>query len=369
MKITTRFSVMLNQFAFTLVLGLAFNTMAFSQITITSNDMPSPNDTVRKSQALTTGGIDYTVTGTNHVWDFSTLEPLTQTVDTFVTVNSVPFLYQLVFIPNIVANVAQKFSEIDTIPDLPITDPFRFFRKTTNTYNDVGYAISVSGIPIPVRLNPADVIYKLPLAYGNLDSSNASGQLGVPGFGYIGIQRKRVNQVDGWGSLTTPFGTYDVLRLKSTVYETDSIYLDTLNFGTTIERTYIEYKWLANGHKAPLLQVTEEGPLVQVAYKDYILDPTVSVGHAMLPEASISISPNPFTDYAVVSVIIERSSKITISLVNLTGVEVYTVYDGQLPEGKHFFTLNVAGKGLPKATYLLNVENDGISTYRKVIIH
>lgn len=347
---------------------LLMSNLAFSQITITNNDMPSPGDTVRKSQAVGTSGIDFTITGANHIWDFSVLEPLTQTVDTFASVSSVPFLYQLIFIPNVVANVAQKFSEIDTIPELPITDPYRFFRKTSSTYNDVGYAITVSSIPVPVRLNPADVVYKLPLAYGNLDSSNASGQLGVPGFGYISIQRKRVNLVDGWGSLTTPFGTYNVLRLKSTVYETDSIYIDTLNFGTALERNYIEYKWMANGIKAPLLQVTEEGPLVQVAYVDNIDSGTVNTGIIAMDEYHITISPNPFSDYSIVSLDLEQPAFTQISLVNLAGVEVSKVYDGQLPAGRHFFTLNVLNQNLPKSAYLLKVETNGKSTYKKLII-
>lgn len=368
MKLTTHIQLVRIKSVLTLILVIAFNAMVFPQITITSNDMPSPGDTVRKSQTINLAGIDYTATGPNYTWDFSVLEPLTQAVDSFASVSSVPFLYQLVFLPNIVANVAQKFSEIDTIPDLPITDPYRFFRKTTTTYNDVGYAITVSSIPVPVRLNPADVVYKLPLAYNNLDSSNASGQLGVPGFGYISIQRKRVNKVDGWGSLTTPYGTFNVLRLKSTVYESDSIYIDTLNFGTAIERNYIEYKWLANGHKAPMLQVTEEGPVVQVAYKDYILNPSVSIGKVAPPEHRISISPNPVSDYAVVSLDIEKPFFTAVSLVNLAGVEVLKVFEGQLVAGRHFFTINVTGKNLPKAAYLLKVETDGNSTFRKIVI-
>lgn len=339
-----------------------------SQITITSNDMPSPNDTIRKSQALSASGIDYTISGPNHVWDFSPLDAITQTVDTFVTVNSVPFLYQLVFIPNIVANVAQKFSEIDTIPDLPIADPYRFFRKTSTTYNDVGYAITVSGIPVPLRLNPADVVYKLPLVYGNQDSSDASGQIGLAGFGYLSIQRKRVNHVDGWGSITTHYGTFDVLRLKSTVYENDSIFIDTLNFGTSIERTYIEYKWLTNGKKTPVLQITEEGPLVQVAFIDSILDPTVNVDQAAAPVHRISVAPNPFSDYAIVSLDLNLPSTANITLITLAGIQALKIFDGQLPAGRHFFAVDATGNHLTKGVYLLKVNTNGRESFEKIIL-
>jgi gliding motility-associated-like protein len=58
------------------------------------------------------------------------------------------------------------------------------------------------------------------------------------------------------GTLLTPFGTFNALRIKSTLQISDSIYLDTLGFGITIPRqTIVEYKWLGAGKKIPLLEV------------------------------------------------------------------------------------------------------------------
>lgn len=59
--------------------------------------MPSAGDTVRKSFALDFTGIDFSVTGENYLWDFSQLKPASQTVDTFVTVSSVPFFISIGF--------------------------------------------------------------------------------------------------------------------------------------------------------------------------------------------------------------------------------------------------------------------------------
>src|SRR6185369_9997600 len=78
----------------------------------------------------------------------------------------------------------------------------------------------------------------------------------IPNFGYYRKQQTRTNEVDGWGTLITPFGTFNTLRVKSTLNITDSIYLDTLGFGLTIPRqTIVEYKWLAPGKKIPVLEV------------------------------------------------------------------------------------------------------------------
>ncbi|HOF80736.1 MAG: T9SS type A sorting domain-containing protein [Bacteroidales bacterium] len=343
-------------------------TSVFSQITITQNDMPSAGDTVRKSFALDFTGIDFSVTGENYLWDFSQLKPASQTVDTFVTVSSVPFLYQLVFIPNIVANVAQKYTGLENFPQVPITDPYRFYKKSSNAFNDVGYAATISGIPVPLRLNPADVIYKLPLAYGNIDSSDASGQLGVPDIGYVSIQRKRLNEVDGWGTLITPYGEYDVLRLKSSVMETDSVYVDTLNFGQQIVRKYTEYKWLTNGKKQPLLEVTEENAIMQVTYIDSIFDPGVGIEKADIRKPKIYIAPNPITDKAIIVVELSEPEYITISLINMAGIRIKRVFSGNLPAGKHFQTLNLSDSKPASGVYLIQVEWNGKSTAKRLII-
>lgn len=353
---------------FLMAILLTIAAASYSQITITNSDMPSPGDTVRRSLTTDFLGIDYSLTGPNYNWDFSSLEPITQTVDTFVTVNSVPFLYQIVFIPNVVANVAQKFSEIDTIPELPVDDPYRFYRKSSASYNDVGYAITVSGFPVPLRLNPADVVYKLPLEFGNADSSNASGDIGLAGFGYLGIDRKRVNEVDGWGTLTTPYGTFDVLRLKSEVFESDSVYIDSLNFGQAIERNYIEYKWLTNGVKAPLLQVTEEGPVVRVSYVDTIQGTTVNVAEQNFRKPTIHIAPNPVSDYALISVDMEKHAHTSVTMLNVAGVKVREIYSGQLPAGRHFFTLNTNNPAISKGVYLLKVSTNSSVSTTKIII-
>lgn len=339
-----------------------------AQITITNSDMPSPGDTIRRSLTADFLGIDYTLAGPDYYWDFTALEPFVQTVDTFVTVSSVPFLYQLIFNPS-VANLAQKFTEIDTIPELPISDPYRFFLKSSASFNDVGYAITATGIPVPLRLNPADVVYKFPVAYGNADSSDASGQLSLPGFGYVGVDRKRVNEVDGWGVLSTPYGLFDVVRLKSEVFETDTIYINELNFGTSIERNYIEYKWLANGFGAPVLQVTQEGPTVQVSYVDSIQGTTVGIHRQSILAPAVHIAPNPASDHAVISLHIAGAEHVKVVLLDINGRQVSTIFEGLLPKGRHLIPFNISENAIADGAYIIKVTSGNTISTQKMIIH
>jgi hypothetical protein len=336
------------------------------QITITSGDMPLPGDTVRKSNAVTTGSIDFTLTGENYNWDFSTLFPLFQNVDEYESVSSVPLLYQI-FFPAWVANLAQKFPEADTL-GLPITDPYRFFKNTSSSFTDVGFAITVSDFPVPLKFDNPDVIYDFPLSYGNVDSSFSGVEFGLPDLGFISIDRKRVNEVDGWGTLTTSYGTFDVLRLRSTVEETDSIYIDSISFGTSIDRFYTEYKWLAGGYPTPLLQVTEEGPVVTVAWTDSVFDPTTTIDEQHSPAKNYYIAPNPMVSDANVVVKMNENSPAEITIHNLMGDAMSRIFEGTLTRGMNKIPINKFSSNLRSGIYFVKIKTPTGVLTRKLIV-
>jgi gliding motility-associated-like protein len=92
--------------------------------------------------------------------------------------------------------------------------------------------------------------------YGNVDSSNSGFAFPLPNIGFYAKKQFRKNTVDGWGTLKTPFGTFQTLRVKSEIDIVDSIHIDTLGFGFNIPRQKIyEFKWLANGKDIPILQI------------------------------------------------------------------------------------------------------------------
>ncbi|NCA85960.1 MAG: T9SS type A sorting domain-containing protein [Clostridia bacterium] len=317
------------------LLAIGMMIPAYAQITISTSDMPAVGDTLRKSNSLDITGVDFEATGAGYNWDFSELQPVFQSVDTFVSVSSVPFLYQLVFFPGVVANLAQKYTglNLDTIVGVSLTDPYRFFKNTSGSFTDVGFAFTLNSIPVPLKFNSADVVYKFPLNYGQADSSISGVGFGLPDLGYINIDRKRVNVVDGWGTLTTPYGTFDVLRLRSTVKEIDSIYVDSLQFGTALTRNYVEYKWLGAGYGQPLLQATIEGPLITVAWLDSIAGTNVGIKQPVAFETHVSVAPNPMSGEAVATINLVRPDLVSIEIYDLSGKRVAEIFNGRLPSG------------------------------------
>mgnify|MGYP000666367304 CR=1 FL=1 len=75
---------------------LLLPTIGFSQITVTDADFGNTGDTVRMS-ATTDLGVDYTSTGTNWNWDFSSFVAESQTLIEFNDVSGASTLVQILF--------------------------------------------------------------------------------------------------------------------------------------------------------------------------------------------------------------------------------------------------------------------------------
>lgn len=368
MKLFTRFTNLLVLKSFLLVLFALLMNGANAQITVTQSDMPSTGDSIRRSTNISTFGADYTSAGANYSWDFTGLFPLAQTVNNYVSVSSVPFFYQLVFIPNVVANLASPIDTFNLIPGLVVADPYIFYKKSSSSYNDVGFAVTINSIPLPIKYDTPDILYKLPMAYGNADSSNSGFQLGVPDLGFVGIERKRVNHVDGWGELKTPFGTFDVIRLKSQVFETDTIYIDSISFGTTLQRNYTEYKWLGNGFDAPLLQVTEEGLIVTVAYLDSLRDITLGIEKPVIAKSDLNITPNPVSGQAKISISSAETGFVNVSVYNISGIKVTDLLNERINQETKSISFNALDYQLTSGIYFLKMISDKEVVTRKFVI-
>lgn len=271
---------------------------AQGQITIDQNDMPSPGDTLRVSQSINIPS-GFETAGTNQVWDFSSLQPAGQRVESFISATATPSAYQFFFVIIGGANMAAPVN-IPVIPGFPVSDPYAFFRKSTSAYQDLGTAFTIQGFPVPARYDLPDDLYKFPLLSGNTWDSRSAFEVPVPNLAYLSVVRERSSHADGWGILTTPYGTFQTVRVKSEVAEEDSIYVDSISNGFKITRNYTEYKWLAKGEGIPVLTVTKEGALVTAVYRD--IPRQITPGISRVESTAVSISPNPARETVCVNI-------------------------------------------------------------------
>ncbi len=345
---------------------------AYSQITVTSTDMPSNGNMINKSIALTSGAIDYTLTGANYNWNFSTLVPESQKIDTFVTVNTTPIFYYLTFITS--ANQALKQTDIN-LGVAQMSNVYNFYNKTTAAYNLAGYAAQINAIPIPLKYTTADCIYKFPLNFGNIDSSTSVAALSVPTFGYLKESKKRKNTVDGWGTLTTPYGSYPVLRVKSEIYQRDSVSLDASPFPMpAIGRIITEYKWIGKNNGIPLLEIIETGfelfPAftTTIQYIDSVRNLTpVGIEKPITGSESIKIYPNPVSNQFTIGYNLVRAAEVDIRMFDLTGKEIKIIEKGFKEKGNSQQTFNVQNEKLVKGIYFIKFQFDK-STYTKKLV-
>ncbi len=304
------------------LLVLVFNVLN-AQITITNNDMPNANDTFRLSETFDIQGLDPALTGTNYIWNFSTLTPTSQRIDTFFSVSSTPFTYQWFFnnsalYPNHKASYALRGQDIG-IPQVPITEVFNYIKNSSVAYDNVGFGSNIAGVPSSTQNIPVDREYVFPMNYNDNHTSFSEYGMSIPTFGYYGQSMTRIDTVDGWGSVTTPYGTFNCLRVKSVLQKIDTTYIDLAGFGFITPRPdEIEYKWLAAAKGVPILKiVTTSGFVSSIEYQDSARV-LVSVPELTL-NAGFEIYPNPACN--ILNVTSENSIQ-SIEIIDITGKSI-----------------------------------------------
>ncbi len=349
------------------LLLLLFPVALFSQISINDNDMPSAGDTIRTSNSFDVGLLDYVSTGTGYTWDFSGLIPLNQQVDTFMSISETPLVYQAVFFFS--SNLAQPLQNFESVPGFEVSEAFGFYKNSSSSFKMTGNAASLNGIPIPNKFDEDDIIFKFPMNYGNVDSSLSSYGMDVPGLGYMGGWKKRVNHVDGWGTLTTPYGSFQTLRLRSDIVQYDSVYIDSLGFGLPFYRNYVEYKWLGDNFGIPLCTVTDNGISPSISYIDSVRSLFVGIQPELKIENAINIYPNPANNNSFsVEIRLEETSHIRITIRNSKSEIIQKLLDENVRQGEFVRKFNLKGEGLSKGLYFIIVEIDDKVYAEKLIL-
>ncbi|MFN8322072.1 MAG: T9SS type A sorting domain-containing protein [Chitinophagales bacterium] len=295
------------------IVWLANINLVSAQITLDDGDFADAGDTLRMSEAVWNPMLDYGATGANYTWDFSNLQWQSQFIDEYLNpLFTSPFytitFSNLPFNPNR-ANLAKQAD--NTLTTLPIvssifTEPYNFYYKSSSLYRQRGLGMKVSGFPTPIPMAHSDTLYRFPIDYGDEDSSHSDYTVNIPQLGTYSHRQQRFNRVDGWGSLTTPFGTYDVLRIRTEILGSDSLYVDTLNFGIKLNNDIQrEYKWFAKNQNVPLLQINTQAGIfgqfqgfefvTKIVYRDSVrFDPT-GILDAASNEIQFQVYPNPST--------------------------------------------------------------------------
>ena len=309
-------------FAWLLILAsslcLAFPLNSFAQISINASDFPERGDTIRYSNS--NGFLaNFTATGPNFTWNFANLTAQSQTLLNHADPDEADVFTQSLFGSTVLPTYrATYFLPARELPiatlanfvDVPIDEIYRFYRVTNQQVNIVGLSIAALGFAIGKRADTIEVAYKFPMTYGQTYESNGYVNLDLSAFAPFSLKqyRTRASEVDGWGTISTPYGTFECLRIHHIINELDSILID---LGEGPEwypidiPTIHEYEWWTKDQKGPILKAKANEifgfPVVnEIMYRDNFR-PELNVGLDEIANLESLLYPNPAQDVLHVS--------------------------------------------------------------------
>ena len=360
---------------------LCLLSLSFAQITRTSATFPVAWDEYYTATDTSTA-ITITAAGPDQTWDFSALQAHT-TATTSIDAASFGEDYAM-------------FPTADVL--LPLLGGTAYAEVNTNSVDVIGISgVGAGGggggfgFPDVFEVNPAFEVQHAPLDYGNTYTNTVSigvpialedipqldtlinDQNPIPGSEIdsmrINISIIRDEEVDAWGSLTTPTGTYDVLRMKQIDYTDTGIeiyvvslfgnyWLDasafipagTFPIGLDTTETH---QYLDEVSKAPIVQYTFlmglNGPITyqtgQVLSNKNIDDFNSLV---------INAYPNPAINFINLEVSGLEAGDYHINLYNIVG--------SQIKQEVHYLddseTIRLDLDALIAGTYLFNIQNE-----------
>ncbi|MBL7895122.1 MAG: T9SS type A sorting domain-containing protein [Bacteroidia bacterium] len=306
---------------------LVLISCANAQIVITTSNVPASGDTARMSLAsvvaLTTNTslTSYTVTGANFTWNFDSLKPVGQIMREFKPANAYGYFLSTGYAEKTDDTLDLFIAQLNNVCDI--------YKKNTNGFYMDAWGITYSGFPIPVSYSKKDSIYKFPLNYLDRDSTNFALSTPSSSLMPFGFKKHghRITEVDGWGSIKTPFGMEPCLRVVTTQYSIDSIKASipvgtfTLPINIGYPNYVRKYQWLTLTEHVPYLEITGTVALNnfipnEVRYRDMIRSFT-GIKESPSTQMALAIYPNPATNQ--INFIIPSQGEFEISIMDMQG--------------------------------------------------
>lgn len=239
--------------------------------------------------------------GPDYYWDYNDLGMSATDSTAYSSVSDVPFQFQIIFNNPFSASYANRALAINGLGvggmQIPLSDAHNFFRVAGDGFYDCGYAATFNDLPLFGNRNPTDRIFALPLTYGMpADTNDSFFDVVVPTLATVKSYQTRANSLDAWGTVVTPAGSYEALRVRSVVNGVDSVTIETFGIDQVIVRPEtIEYRWLSPEMGVPVLQInTVDGDITEIRYRI----PEVEVGLSeILEKETIKLYPNPASEF------------------------------------------------------------------------
>ena len=344
---------------------IAIVTLAQSPITLSNSNMPGSGDTLRYSNVLLSTIGNYTQTGINFNWNFSSVIVTSQGRRDYKSAFSTPYAFFFIGF----SEYGEKVNDTINLGLITLTDVYNFYKKSTspNAYLVDGLGMKISAVPVPSYFTDKDELYMFPMTYPKYDSTTF--KFSTPTTTLLPLtyskQGYRVTAVDGWGNITTPYGTAPCLRIVTTQYSQDTIKSSVLPFPVGFPNYQRSYQWLTTSSKIPYLEVN--GNLIgnnftptQIRFRDIYRNLT-GINQADENEEAISFYPNPVNDKLFLN--FNKDFKYSVELFDINGKSVAKYSVDEMKNNKQYLPVENLAQGL----YTVKIiENDKTKIIRFV---
>ncbi len=286
---------------FTLFSALFFTSVLFSQITINSNNVATiGTEVTQATDTMVAGSTQPGGTG-NQTWNFTGLNAHVLSNLSFVAASEAPYYADF---PNADIGVVQDSNFIS------------FITKDNNSMELVGAVTVVTdgtdSLVLKLKYTNPQTLIEFPAAYGGSFDDESAQSLTIAG-ALLGLQfdsvelanrTERSTIIDAFGSLSTPLGTFSVLRMNTTSisYDTSSVLFLGIwqQIGASID-TSTSYTWWTNagGLGYPLVTMSIDNETSTVTSVTWLQATSVS-NEEVQANNTMNIYPNPAADFLVV---------------------------------------------------------------------
>jgi hypothetical protein len=211
-----------------------------------------------------------------------------------------------------------------------------------------------------MHLSDHSTMFKFPMTYGTTFTDTFAAQFDIFGFTMF-ISGVNTFTCDAWGTITTPFGTFNnALRVRQV-----SVNKDSIDFMGSPEVNVSEtesYSWYVAGFHSPLMTINYD---TSGSGTPYVIDAkyyrgliTSAVKDVVAKPTTLNVYPNPATDNITFGFDINGASTATNLIVyDATGRVVNTINGTNLKAGKNEVSLNVSN--LPAGMYIVRLQGEG----------
>lgn len=326
---------------------------AKAQITITTADIATIGTVVRQAHdTLPDPSITPGAPGANVTWNFAALD--TMQVDTMTFTNPAWTAYGSQFpSSNLAIQVASQGDSATIYLD--------------NSSSGL-YIIGQAAEGVSVQLNPQELLLPFPATMGTSFTGTSKFSADQPVTGTAGVDSARfsrtttkTSEVDAWGTLTTPLGTFDVIRVSEMRIVTDSIFVHTTGpfppagwfFAESTQDTTYNFTWWANSVGFPLVEMDSTATGYKVRW--LMATPTATSVNAIAGGSTLSVYPNPAHDVVNISMPSGEETQFVIYDVSGRAVEAKTISANvtsvlvdRLTPGIYFYTAATASGAIFK---------------------